>query len=90
MAYVVTSACIDEMTFDPECERVCEPRAIHRGRDMRLIDPEACTDCGQCEPLCPVGAIYHESRVPAPERPLIERNRRWREEAWDAPPATAP
>ncbi|MGC8488648.1 MAG: indolepyruvate ferredoxin oxidoreductase subunit alpha [Clostridia bacterium] len=78
MAFVVTSACIDESTFEPECERVCEAKAIHRGRYTRLIDPDACTDCGLCEPVCPVGAIFPLERVPEPERDWIIFNRAWR------------
>lgn len=81
MAYVVTSACIDETTFEPECERVCEDMAIHRGRFTRLIDPDTCTDCGRCEPVCPVGAIFAAARVPAPEYEWIAHNRAWRQEA---------
>lgn len=80
MAYVVTSACINEMTFTPECERVCPADAIRQGRFTRLIDPVACTDCGQCEPVCPVGAIYPEARVPAFDRDWIAKNRAWRTE----------
>jgi ferredoxin len=80
VAYVVTSACIDESTFEPECERVCRAGAIHRGRFTRLIDPEACTDCGECEPVCPVGAIFAEAKVPAPEQMWIGYNRNWRQQ----------
>jgi ferredoxin len=79
MAYVVTSACIDEQTFEPECERVCRDHALRRAFFARLIDPERCTDCGECASVCPVGAIYPDSRVPAPERKWIDMNRRWRE-----------
>ena len=77
MAYVITSACINETTFDPECERVCEADAIHRGRYTRLIDSDACTDCGLCDPVCPVGAIFPHTRVPESEREWIELNRQW-------------
>ncbi len=81
MAYVVTSACIDERTFEPECERVCDEKAIRRGRFTRLIDPDTCTDCGLCDPVCPVGAIFAASRVPRSEFDWIARNRSWREES---------
>ena len=84
MAFVVTSACIDELTFEPECERVCRFGALRRAEFTRLIDPAACTDCGECAPVCPVGAIYAESRVPAEEREWIEINRRWRDDVRDA------
>lgn len=81
MAYVVTSACIDELTFVPECERVCAVGAVKRGQYTRLIDPVACVNCGDCDPVCPVGAIFPESRVPQAEWEWIARNRNWRAEA---------
>jgi Fe-S-cluster-containing hydrogenase component 2 len=32
--------------------------AIYRDDDQRcVIDPEACTDCGTCADICPMGAI---------------------------------
>ena len=75
MAHVVTSACIDEVTFEPECERVCPAGAVRRAEFLRVIDPRLCTDCGDCAPLCPVGAIYPEEAVPGPEQPYIAFNR---------------
>jgi len=82
---VITSACINEFMFDPKCERVCDAKAIRRGRFTRLIDPDACTDCGRCEPVCPVGAIFPLARVPASEHAWIQLNRAWR----DAPQSEA-
>jgi ferredoxin len=87
VAYVVTSACIDEMTFEPECERVCAAKAFRRTSFARLIDPDACTDCGECAPLCPVGAIYPEQAVPRTELDWIALNRRWRELVTEPPKA---
>ncbi len=75
MAYVVTSACIDEETFQPECERVCAAGAVVRVAFLRVIDPRRCTDCGACEPVCPVGAIFREDRVPPTEQAYIAWNR---------------
>ena len=28
------------------------------------IHPDECVDCGACEPVCPVEAIYYEDDVP--------------------------
>ncbi len=33
---------------------------------MLYIQPDECVDCGACEPVCPVEAIYYEDDVPAP------------------------
>jgi ferredoxin len=31
-------------------------------------------DCGACEPVCPVGAIYYEDDVPEEWKPFIDAN----------------
>ncbi len=31
---------------------------------MLFIHPDECVDCGACEPVCPVEAIYYEDDVP--------------------------
>jgi ferredoxin len=31
---------------------------------MLYIQPDECVDCGACEPVCPVEAIYYEDDVP--------------------------
>src|SRR4051812_11631669 len=35
---------------------------------MLYIHPDECIDCGACEPVCPVEAIYYEDDVPAAEQ----------------------
>ena len=32
---------------------------------MLYIHPDECVDCGACEPVCPVEAIYYEDDLPA-------------------------
>ena len=32
---------------------------------MLYIHPDECVDCGACEPVCPVEAIYFEDDLPA-------------------------
>ena len=39
-----------------------------------FIDPEACIDCGACEPECPVEAIYDEDDAPEEYTKYIEIN----------------
>lgn len=31
---------------------------------MLYIQPDECVDCGACEPVCPVEAIYYEDDIP--------------------------
>jgi ferredoxin len=41
---------------------------------MLYIHPDECVDCGACEPVCPVEAIYYEDDVPESLRPYIDEN----------------
>ena len=65
MTYVITEPCID--LLDISCVEVCPVDCIHygEGTDRKLyIDPDECIDCGACEPVCPVTAIFAEDDVP--------------------------
>lgn len=42
---------------------------------MFYIDPDICIDCGACEAVCPVEAIYMEDEVPEEENEYISLNR---------------
>lgn len=66
MPFVIAEPCIDVQ--DQACVRVCPVACIHfdAGQDRKLyIDPNECIDCGACEPVCPVQAIYAEFDLPA-------------------------
>ena len=65
MPFVIAAPCID--VIDQACMRVCPVACIHfdAGKDRKLyIDPDECIDCGACEPVCPVEAIYGEFDLP--------------------------
>jgi NAD-dependent dihydropyrimidine dehydrogenase PreA subunit len=65
MAFVIAEPCLD--VLDQACLRVCPVACIEGdiGTDRKLyIDPEACIDCGACEPVCPVKAIYADNDLP--------------------------
>jgi ferredoxin len=62
MTYVITEACMDVM--DKSCIQECPVDCIKVGENMLYIDPNDCVDCGACEPVCPVEAIYYEVEVP--------------------------
>jgi len=73
MAYVITSPCIG--TKDAACVEACPVDAIHDAGETYLIDPDVCIDCGACEPVCPVSAIFQEDFVPDSDADWTERNR---------------
>ena len=51
-----------------------------QGFGYNYIDPEACIDCGACEPECPVEAIYDEDDLPEEYQKYIEINAKFFEE----------
>ncbi len=55
MTYVVTENCIRCKHTD--CVAVCPVDCFYVGEAMLVIDPDACIDCGVCEPECPAEAI---------------------------------
>lgn len=72
MAYVVGDACVKCKHTD--CVAVCPVDCFYEGKNMLVIHPDECIDCGACEPECPVGAIYEQSELPAAQRPYITIN----------------
>ena len=70
MTYVITEPCIG--VKDQSCVEVCPVDCIHPhqgdpGGDappQLYINPDECSDCGACEPVCPVSAIFPEDAVP--------------------------
>ncbi len=71
MAYIITSPCIGEKASD--CVDVCPVDCIAEGDDQFFIDPDICIDCGACEAVCPVQAIYYEEDVPPEETEYIQK-----------------
>ncbi len=62
MTYVITQACVD--VLDRACIEECPVDCIYEGERRLYIQPDECVDCGACEPVCPVEAIYYEADVP--------------------------
>ena len=78
MTYVITDPCID--LLDKSCVEVCPVDCIHyeEGVDRKLyIDPDECIDCGACEPVCPVTAIFAEDDVPDSQKEYTELDAKW-------------
>jgi NAD-dependent dihydropyrimidine dehydrogenase PreA subunit len=59
---VIAEPCVDVM--DKACIEECPVDCIYEGARMLYIQPDECVDCGACEPVCPVEAIYYEDDVP--------------------------
>ncbi len=82
MTYVITDPCID--LLDISCVEVCPVDCIHyeEGIDRKLyIDPDECIDCGACEPVCPVTAIFAEEDVPDDQKEYTELDAQWFKDA---------
>jgi NAD-dependent dihydropyrimidine dehydrogenase PreA subunit len=63
MTYSICEPCID--VKDRACVDECPVDCIYEGGRMLYIHPDECVDCGACEPVCPVTAIFYEDDVPA-------------------------
>jgi ferredoxin len=62
VTYTIAEPCID--VKDKACVEECPVDCIYEGPRMLYIHPEECIDCGACEPVCPVEAIFYEDDVP--------------------------
>jgi NAD-dependent dihydropyrimidine dehydrogenase PreA subunit len=62
VTYVIALPCVD--VKDKSCIEECPVDCIYEGERMLYIQPDECVDCGACEPVCPVEAIFYEDDVP--------------------------
>lgn len=62
MTYTIAEPCVD--VLDKACIEECPVDCIYEGGRMLYIHPDECVDCGACEPVCPVEAIFYEDDVP--------------------------
>lgn len=72
MAYVIGENCVDVM--DRSCVEECPVDCIYEGGRALYIHPDECVDCGACEPVCPVEAIYYEDDLPADQQAYLGDN----------------
>jgi len=75
VTYVIAEACID--VLDRACVEECPVDCIYEGERALYIHPDECVDCGACEPVCPVEAIYYEDDVPSPWSAFTADNARF-------------
>ncbi|MFE2106987.1 ferredoxin [Kitasatospora sp. NPDC059463] len=73
MAFVIAQPCVD--VKDKACIEECPVDCIYEGPRKMYIHPGECVDCGACEPVCPVEAVYYEDAVPAPWTPYTTAER---------------
>ncbi|MFG1621805.1 ferredoxin [Kribbella sp. NPDC049227] len=62
MTYVIAMPCVD--LKDRACVEECPVDCIYEGGRSLYIQPDECIDCGACEPVCPVEAIFYEDDLP--------------------------
>ncbi|HEY3480600.1 MAG TPA: ferredoxin [Streptomyces sp.] len=62
MTYVIAEPCVD--LKDKACIEECPVDCIYEGSRSLYIHPDECVDCGACEPVCPVEAIFYEDDTP--------------------------
>ncbi|MDO5747303.1 MAG: ferredoxin family protein [Actinomycetaceae bacterium] len=62
MTYVIAEPCVD--VKDRACVDECPVDCIYEGKRTLYIHPDECVDCGACEPVCPVEAIFFEDDLP--------------------------
>jgi len=73
MPYVITEPCVN--VKDKACVDVCPVDCIYdQGKDQLFINPDECIECGACEPVCPVNAIFLDSSVPDNQKDYIAKN----------------
>jgi NAD-dependent dihydropyrimidine dehydrogenase PreA subunit len=72
MTYVIAEPCVD--VLDRACVDECPVDCIYEGGHALYIQPDECVDCGACEPVCPVEAIYYEDDLPSEWAPYLEDN----------------
>jgi NAD-dependent dihydropyrimidine dehydrogenase PreA subunit len=75
MTYVIAEPCID--VLDRACVEECPVDCIYEGARALYIHPDECVDCGACEPVCPVEAIFYEADVQAVWTAFTEDNARF-------------
>ena len=59
MTYLVNDKCIK--CKHTTCVDVCPVDCFYEGKNMLVIKPDECIDCGVCEPECPVDAIISDN-----------------------------
>src|SRR4030088_2905497 len=86
MPYIIAEPCIN--VKDKACVEVCPFDCMYEGDTMLYIHPDECIDCGACEPVCPVKAIFAEDETPEQWKNFIEINKQFFKDNPGVQPAT--
>jgi len=86
MPYIIAEPCIS--VKDKACVEVCPVDCIYEGETQLYIHPDECIDCGACEPVCPVKAIFAEDETPEQWKSFIELNKQFFKDNPGVSPAT--
>ena len=71
MAYFITDTCIGCSV----CELKCPVDTISgKSKELYVIHPEGCIDCGACVPACTSDSIHVLEDVPEDKKEFIEKN----------------
>jgi NAD-dependent dihydropyrimidine dehydrogenase PreA subunit len=73
MTYVIAEPCTD--VKDRSCMEQCPVDCIYEGARALYINPDECIECGACEPVCPVEAVYYDADLPDELAPAADSNR---------------
>lgn len=74
MPFVITEPCVG--VKDKACVGVCPVDCIYEydNEPQLFINPDECIECGACQPVCPVNAIFMDAEVPDDQQKYIELN----------------
>lgn len=74
MPFVITEPCVG--VKDKACVGVCPVDCIYDfdGEPQLYIHPDECIECGACQPVCPVSAIFMDAEVPAGQEKYTDLN----------------
>lgn len=75
MTYVIGLPCVD--VKDRTCVESCPVDCIYEGARSLYIQPDECIECGLCQAVCPVEAIYYEDDLPAALAEYLPDNARF-------------
>ena len=78
MTYIVNDKCIKCKLTD--CVEVCPVDCFYEGKNMLVIKPDECIDCGVCEPECPIDAIKPDTEPES--KKWLEINKKY-SEIWE-------